>query len=165
MNAKFKIGIISICFGALMIVGCSKKDANNISNILTEKMSATIDGKAWDASVKKTVKNTQGFIITGTQVNSSLVSSIVAIQIFGTTTGTYNVVAVTNNCAATYTPDLTQPSNSFASSTGTVHLSEVNTSNKTISGTFSFECIDLSLKSVSITNGTFTALSYTESGK
>ena len=169
MNAKLKIGIVSICFGALMIVGCSKKDSNNISNILTAEMGATIDGKAWNATLRETVKSSIGFVITGTQAKlPPELSSTVIITINGTTKGTYSAELLTTSkkCAATYTPDIVNnPSYSFGSISGSVIITEINTTNKTISGTFSFDCTNLS-KSISITSGKFTGIGYTEvSGK
>jgi hypothetical protein len=156
MNTKIKISIASLCLGMLIVVGC-KKDSSSPS----VKMSAKIDNVAWNSTLRVTVKNDKGFVITGTQVSPSFVSSSLVIQIFGYSTGTYNVLALSNNCAADYSPN-TSISNSFLSVSGTVNLTEVNTSNKTISGTFSFICTNLS-QTFTITDGSFNGLIYTES--
>jgi hypothetical protein len=158
MNTIFKKSIFCLSLGILLTVGC-KKDGSNPS----PKMNATIDGKSWNSSVRVTVKNNDGFIITGTQVNTSFVTSTLVVKIFGFAPGTYNVIATSSNCAAIYTPNIQEASNSFASVTGTVSLTEVNTSNKTISGTYSFTCTNLSLQLTTIANGSFNDLIYTES--
>jgi hypothetical protein len=157
MNAKMKISITLMSLGLLMICGC-KKD----SDTLGTKYSADINNLAWNAGVRVTVKNDDGFIITGTQISSSLTSSTLVIKIFGFSEGVYNVVASGNNCAAVFTPNVSSPSDSYASVTGTVDLTEINTSEKTISGTFSFTCVNLSVDTKTITNGSFTGLRYTE---
>jgi hypothetical protein len=157
MKSPMKIGIILLSFGILMIYGC-KKDSTEPG----AKFSASIDSVAWNAGVRVTIKKEDGFYITGTQITSSLKSSSLVIKVFGFSTGTYNVVASDNNCAALYTPNLSTPSDSYASLTGTVNLTEVNTTAKTISGTFSFSCVNTALAVIPITNGSFTGLKYTE---
>jgi hypothetical protein len=59
MNTIFKKSIFCLSLGILLTVGC-KKDGSNPS----PKMNATIDGKSWNSSVRVTVKNNDGFIIT-----------------------------------------------------------------------------------------------------
>jgi hypothetical protein len=157
MGTNMKIGLITLGLALLMAAGCKKDD-----NALTTKMTATINGKSWVSTIRVTVKNDAGFIITATQVNSSLVTSELIIRINGFTSGTYNVIASSNNCLATYTPDVTNASKSYVSATGIVTVTDINTSDKTISGTFEFTCSNLSLEMVPITNGSFTGLKYTE---
>jgi hypothetical protein len=157
MNTKKKYIVIALSVGILMVTAC-KKD----SNLLPIKMSATIDGQAWNSSIQVTARNNTGFVITGTQVSTSLVTSTLLIRINGFTTGTYSVVAISNNCLATYTPNIDNATSSFFSATGTVNLTEVNASDKTISGTFEFNCFDSAPKLVTITKGSFTQLKYQE---
>jgi len=155
MKAKARIGLISLCLGLLMVVGCSK------DSILPVKMKATIDGASWTSTAQVTNKNSTGFIITGTSLLSGTTSTL-AITILGSTMGTYNVVATSNICAAVYTPNLTSTTNTYASTSGKVILTEVDASSKKISGTFQFTCRNTSLDEVSITSGEFTDLTYTE---
>jgi hypothetical protein len=157
MNTKMKVSLISLSMVILMVAGC-KKD----SNILTTKMSATIDGTKWNSTLRETLKKNTGFVITAQQVSTTLVTSMLVININGFTTDTYNVGLASNSCLATYTPNISTASDSYVSATGTVTLTEVNTTDKTISGTFTFTCGNVSLKTVSITDGSFTGMKYTE---
>ena len=154
---KLGFRIFVFCITVLMISAC-KKDSNN----LITKLSASINGETWNSAIRITVKNDAGFIITATRVNTSLVTSELAIRINGFSTGTYNVIATSNNCLATFTPNVSEATKSYVSATGTVVLTEVNTGDKTISGTFEFVCANLSLETITITNGSFEGLSYTE---
>lgn len=156
MGTTTKIGFITLGLALLMTAGC-KKD----SNILISKMTASINGDSWASTGQVTVKNDKGFVITGTQINNSLETSTLVLKINGFTTGTYNVISTTNSCLATYTPKVTDATDSYISVTGTITLTEVNTSDKTISGTFEFYCTNLSIQIAQITNGRFTGLKYT----
>jgi len=158
MNLKFCIA--SLCLSAMLVTGCSKDS----TSVLSTKMSATVDGVAWSATVPLAVKSSYGFVITGTQASLAGSTSTLVITLKGTTTGTYTLIATTNNCVATYTPSILAASDSYASLTsGTVNLTEINTTDKTITGTFSFpSCSNTALKSVAITNGKFTDLKYTD---
>jgi hypothetical protein len=158
MGTNLKISMVTLGMTIILVTGC-KKDSNNV---LVTKMKATIDGTEWNTTARATVKNDNGFIITGTHVSTTLVTSTLVINISGHTTGTYNVIGTSNNCLATYTPVVSNASESFISITGTVNLTEINTSDKTISGTFEFSCLNLE-QIVEITGGSFTDLSYTES--
>jgi len=155
-----KIGFLTLGLLALLATGCKKDDDDNV--ILT-KMTANIDGKAWTSTTRVTVKNNTGFVITAQQISTTLVTSSLVININGSTPGKYEVGLSGKGCLATYIPDVTNASDSFISATGSVELTEVNTSDKTISGTFSFKCAKLSLLAIDITNGTFTKMKYTDS--
>jgi hypothetical protein len=97
MNFKLNTCLVSLSLGLLLFVGC-KKDSTSP----TVKMAATIDGAAWNAGLRVTLKKSDGFYITGTQISSSLATSSIVIKIFGLAAGTYNVIATSNNCAAVY---------------------------------------------------------------
>lgn len=157
MGKKIQYKWFILSFAIILIASC-KKDGND----LITKLTATIDGKSWVSTLRVTAKNDNGFIITASNINTSLVTSELIIKINGANSGTYSVIAASNNCLATYTPDISQSSKSFVSATGSVTLTDVDTKNKTISGTFEFVCTNLSLETVQITNGSFSGLSYTE---
>jgi hypothetical protein len=163
MKINFKNSIASICLGILIITGCSKED-NPITNLLTAKMTATVKGESWSATTQTAAKTASTITIAGTQISTSLTSSIISITINGITADSYNVGVTGKICTATYTPNASSPSKSYLSSSGTVKISEINTSKKTISGTFSFTCIDgiLTSDSVVIKNGSFSGIGYTE---
>jgi len=157
MGKRIKIILVFVSMVMFFTIGC-KKD----SNILTTKMSATIDGKNWNSTTRVTVKNSTGFIITAQQVSTTLVTSSLVVRIGGFNTGTYNVIATNNTCLGTYTPNIETATESYISATGTVNLTEVNTGDKTISGTFEFTCANLSLQTVSVASGSFKDLKYQE---
>jgi len=158
MSKKLRIILVSVSVIIFFTAGC-KKD----SNVLATKMSATIDGKTWNSATRVTIKNSTGFTITAQQVSTTLVTSSLVIRIGGLNTGTYNVIASSNTCLGTYTPDVQTATESYISATGTVKLTEVNTGDKTISGTFEFTCANLSLQTIEIKSGSFDDLKYQES--
>lgn len=160
MNRRFKFSLVSLGIAMILFTGCKKDDDDNV--VLT-KMTANIDGKAWTSTTRVTVKNNTGFVITAQQISTTLVTSSLVININGSTPGKYEVGLSGNSCLATYMPNVSTASDSYISATGSVELTEVNTSDKTISGTFSFKCAKLSLLTVDITNGTFTKMKYTDS--
>lgn len=161
-----KVSIASFCLGVLMFVGCSKD--NNSPTILSASSSATIDGVTWSNPLLVppfAVKTSTGFTITMSSISSSTVTSTLIVQLFGTVTGTYDATIITtgNKCTAVYTPNILTPTDTYASTIGKVSVTEINTTNKTISGTFNFTCANTSLVTKTISNGKFTNVKYTES--
>lgn len=161
-----KVSIASFCLGVLMFVSCSKD--SNTPTLLSASSSATIDGVAWSNPLLVppfAVKTSTGFTITMSGISSNTVTSTLIVQLFGTTTGTYNVSLVSggNKCTAVYTPSLLTPTDTYASTVGKVSVTEINATNKTISGTFSFTCVNTGMISKKIENGKFTNAKYTES--
>jgi hypothetical protein len=159
MKTKFKLTIFSLSLAVLLTIGC-KKDSSGPST----KMAAKIDGKAWNTTFRETFKNNEGFVITGQQLNSSIITSSLVIRIKGFTKGTYDALIINSASTAVYTPNIQELTKSFTSISGTVEITEVNTNDKTISGTFNFTCTNLSvpLVTMSITDGSFNDLLYIE---
>lgn len=157
-----KITLLLLVSGIIFSMSC-KKDTK-ITDIINPgaSMKCNIGGASWSAVSRVTTKQGNKFIITGT---GSMGSDVLNVTIFGATTGTYNLT--------TTLPIQTQMSGTFTKSTstdslytayeGTATLSSVDTTNKKISGTFSFKAKNLShplLSNMIITSGTFTNLIY-----
>ncbi len=145
----------------LTMVSCSK---DSDGNPVVTKMSATIKDKSWSTATRVTVLTPTGFTITGT----SLTGESLVITTYGAAVGTYdldaNLGSLSGECLCVYTPSIMQQSNYYTSTDGTVKLTEVDTTNKTISGSFSFTVYNVTLGTIAIKNGTFSKLSYTEQG-
>jgi hypothetical protein len=156
-----RVGFLIMCAIVIMGVSC-KKDSSG--NIIVTKMSATIDGKAWDSAIRTTVlqATTNTFIITGT----SLTGEILEVTTYGTTQGTYelSVGSVSAKCLGTYKASISSgTSDIYISTSGTVVLTKVDKTAKKISGTFVFSLYCLNSKlTKTVTNGVFNDLSYTE---
>lgn len=153
---KFLAKLICIALFTVSLASCSKDGSSS-----STKMSALIDGKTWDSSIRVSLLQNGIFTITGT----SLTGEIIAITINGSTTGTYtlSVLPVSTQCAATYKASATASSSDiYASVSGKVVLTKVDLTSKLISGTFEFTMtLPSSLTSVkSITQGQFNDLSY-----
>jgi hypothetical protein len=167
-------------FKVLMLLGlvltttlfsCKKDDDENV---LTASMSATIndgtfadDGvtfnttasNAWTSLTRVTVMTNNVITIAGT----SLLGDAVDVTIYGTTEGTYNLgianQAIQCGCALLTTYNNARVT--FASTSGTVVLTKVDTNEKVISGTFSFVLYSGGVFKT-ITNGNFENLKYTK---
>lgn len=151
-NTKFLILIFVIAFS----FAC-KKDSK-ITDIINPSASlkCKVNGVDWTAQTRLTTMQSNKFIINGTVGTSG--SNILNITIFGANTGTY--ITVPTQFLATYTNDTGVGDSLYTSTEGTVTLSKVDTTNKRISGTFSFKAKNPQLLNKQITAGTFTDLAY-----
>ena len=156
--------IAALCLGILILGSCSK---DSTSFLPESKTKATIDGASWNSTTQVAYKNITGFIITATQISTtSLTTSTLVFTLVGSGTGDYDVLSTsTKHFVAIYTPNISEPTATFTSTKGTVSLTEIDTANKTISGTFNFTCASLALVPVlkTVSSGTFTKISYQES--
>jgi hypothetical protein len=147
----FKVTVISILI-AITLIGCTKDE------IFSASMKARIDNQEWIAAVRVTVMESGKLIITGTSAGGS----VIIITVNGTDEGTYSLSAIplSTGFGALYktTPSMSDD-DAYISTSGQVVLTEVDTSGKRVSGTFSFN-VSRSSETISITNGTFTDLMY-----
>jgi hypothetical protein len=155
-----KTGLLIICTIVVLGVSCKKDSSGDVNN----KMSATIDNKAWNSAIRTTVlqSNSNSFFITAT----SLTGEILEITINGTAVGTYelSVLPVRTQCLGTYKASISTGTNDiYASTTGTVVLTKVDKVAKVISGTFTFKlyCISSTVPKT-VSSGVFNDLSYIE---
>lgn len=149
------INLLLIIAVAFIFSNCDKDEINNAS------MAAQVDGSGWSALTRVTVLKNNKFIITGTSASGTVIN----ITIFGITTGTYKLTldSLTVQFSGLYQPSATSPAeDNYISKSGTVVISEINTSDKKISGTFEFAAKKLSGEEKSITNGEFNYLKYSE---
>ncbi len=149
-----KILFIAVLFA--VISSCSKDD----DSVLTTKMSATIDNTEWSSITRVTVLTDKGFVITGTSLDGKSLS----ITLLGSTEGTYELSLNSVQFGAIYKESAsTSTDDAYVAISGEVVLTNVNTSSKEISGTFSFVLKkSLTGSSISVTEGAFTNLKYTE---
>lgn len=147
--------IIAVVTILLVLISCTKDD-NGI--LVLPTMSALIDGEQWVSITRVTVLENDKFIITGT----STTGQTLVITIFGTSEGLYELNMTSIKTGAVYkeTPG-TSAEDAYASITGEVNLTDVDTSKKRISGTFQFLVTRNLLNSFNITDGEFTNLFYT----
>lgn len=138
---------------SITILGSCSSDA--LDDYLGD-MSATIDGTKWSTITRVTVQKEDNFIITGTSSSGE----VLIITILGTDEGSYDVPL---KCDAAYKESASVDLEDAAVATsGSVILSEVNTSDKKISGTFSFNILKDG-NTMDISSGVFNDLSYTVS--
>ncbi len=149
-----KILFIAVLF--VVVSSCSKDD----DSALPTKMSATIDNAEWSSITRVTVLTDKGFVITGTSLNGKSLS----ITILGSTEGTYELSLNSVQFGAVYKESVSSSTeDAYAAISGEVVVTNVDTSSKEISGTFSFVLKkSLAGESISVTEGTFTNLKYTE---
>lgn len=145
----------------LLFSQCEKAE-----DIVPYKMTAEVNGEEWKTRVAAAEIKDGFFIIVGTATNGT----IIEVTIKGTTPGTYELTASLEDpkaqCLGLYKESISSETNDiYTSVEGTVVLSEVNTPAKQITGTFSFPQLikgDLSLETMSITNGVFDKVKYVE---
>lgn len=147
------IGII-----VLLTTGCKKDDDGNP---IIASMSAKVDGNQWQTAPlqRAAVFSDDKLTITG----KSLTGEIIILYLSGTTTGKYILGPMEENKSyASYKPEATIDVNAYISVTGEVEITEINESNKVVSGTFSFNALKpTDLSTVNITEGKFEDVSYT----
>lgn len=148
-----KIILLAIVITGLL--SCSKDDGQ-----INTKMSALIDNVTWNSITRITVLRDGKFNIVGTSIDGKIID----ISVFGNTPGTYSISASEVKFAGLYKESASASTDDiFVATSGEVVLTEVNTSAKEISGTFNMVLRrSLTGATVSISNGTFTKLKYTE---
>jgi uncharacterized protein DUF6252 len=159
----------TLILSTIFIMCLSFYSCEEASDILPiGKMEASIDGTAWKAITRVALLESENFNLTGTSTDGDIIS----IVILGSTTGTYELEVgmsgVDAKVAGFYKPAAAvSESDNYVITKATVVLSEVNTSDKKISGTFVLEVSKLegttSLATIQITNGIFEDMKYTGS--
>lgn len=156
---KMKKLFVLLAFVAVIASSCSKDgDGTPVLINPNAKLSCSLDGSPWTAITRVTT-NTQGtFVVNG----SALQSDALNITIIGETTGTYTLGTGQYNFSASYSPVASNTDSLYTAINGTVELTDVDTQNRKISGTFSFNAVNVKdiSKTISVTNGVFTSLSY-----
>ncbi len=161
---------ISIIIITVTFTSSCKKD-ETVQDVLlsSASMSAKVNDTAWTAVTRVTrhFAANNKFVITGTSSDGQ----VIVITVMGDATGTYTsstaIDSLSAQVGAVWQPDASSPTtDNFVSQSGTVTLSTVDTQNLKVSGTFSFELINVGTSATkSITEGKFSDLSYSESSK
>lgn len=138
------------------LMNCSDEVLDNLD---LPEMNAKVDGTEWKTSIRASRLENDKFIVTGT----SIAGEILAITIFGSSEGIYELSLTQAKCAALLKESVNSTTeDAYASVTGKVTLTDVNTSTKKISGTFEFVLLrSLSGETVHVTEGVFKNLTYT----
>lgn len=154
--------LILIVFVALALVQCKKDSIDEIYNP-TASMKAKIGSTQWEAVTRLVTQQSGKFIITGTGTITG--NDVIAITVLGEATGTYNLNPAQGQTqfTANYTPKAGMSADSiYQAYEGVTTITEVDATNKRISGTFSFKMrmVTNINDEVDVTEGTFTSLSY-----
>lgn len=160
-NMKKIVYVVMLSLLTISFNSCDKDDSVNdiLSSVIKSSMTCEIDGASWSSVTRITKLKSGAFIIAGT----SITGQVLTVTINGDTEGDYELSLLSQSCLATYTLDASNLSETSVSKSGSVSLTDVDTVNKTISGTFNFVLIDSSLiLNTTITDGTFSELTYTE---
>jgi hypothetical protein len=141
----------------LLFSGCSLEE---ILDEIAPDMTAKIDGLEWKASFPYSALDDDKFIVTGVSLSGESIS----ITINSTASGNYELSLMSAECAAIYKKTTSSSlDDAYLAISGNVTLTEVNTEQKTISGTFSFSVKrGLTEPVINITEGKFEYLSYSD---
>ena len=153
---------LSLALIAFVMLGCSKdddgnNDGNNNNNPPASGLTAKIDGAAWTSSLNiVTIKDGMTSIVGSTAKGTTL-----TINIVSDSTGTYQL-----DDSSVHTAMLVDGSGTYTSAGdslagGEVVISDIDTTDSTITGTFYFDLYDFSGGKKSVTEGTFTNLKFT----
>ena len=164
MYTKNKMKIfLSIAMIAFIMIGCSKDDDNdddnNNNNPPTAGFSAKIDGTAW-TSTGSTATMEDGWT---TITSFSAKSTSITLSIHAVSAGTYALGQTSQHAAILIDDSGTYSSNADALGSGEIVISDVNTSDSLISGTFHFEAFDIYQGGTkkTITEGSFSKVKFT----
>jgi len=163
MNIK---GLLFVCALLSAAVFSCKKDSDDEVKASMGAKIYTVnlenDTINWSAVTRVTVLKNNIFTISGTSLNADLSNDVLAITVNGVTAGTYTLdpLSLKAQCGCAYTTKFNGASAIFASTTGNVVITKVDTGNKLISGTFEFSVLSGDVTK-NITKGTFENLKYT----
>ena len=152
---------LSLALIAFVMIGCSKDDDgnndDNNNNPPASGLTAKIDGTAWTSSMNiVTIKDGMTSI-----VGSSAKSTTLTINIVSESTGTYQLDDSSVHSAMLVDDSGTYTSGGDSLAGGEVIISDINTTDSTITGTYHFDLYALfSGGKKSVTEGTFTNLKF-----
>ena len=147
----------------ITIFSCKKEDAEEIAPLVTTaSMTATVNDTAWSSitRITKHYPSTNLIVITGTDTDGKAI----VITIKGDTKGTYSSSTSIDSLSAKVGCVWKPNSSEYVSNKGTVELTEVNTTENRISGTFNFDVVNTSelTDAFTIASGKFSNLKYSE---
>jgi len=162
MNIK---GLLFVCALLSAAMFSCKKDSDDVEASMGAKIytvNLENDTINWSAVTRVTVLKNEIFTITGTSLNADLSNDVLAITVNGINPDTYtlNPLGLETECGCVYTTKFNGSTAAFVSTAGTVVLTNVDTKNKRISGTYEFSVLSGDVTKT-ITKGTFENLKYT----
>lgn len=159
MPKKSNISLLFILFVVPIIFSSCTKDDDPITDLA--KMTASIDGSDWNGSVTKATISNNTLILSGISVSGSSIT----ITIYdGFEEGTYPLTQTTFGVAVyqEVTGGEGFTTNAGPDAGGQITITEIDKTNKTISGYFSFDVKEQSSQEVkSITDGSIDKIGYT----
>lgn len=163
---------ISLIFSSILLItvifSACKKDETVENTILSQaSMSAKVNDTSWTAITRVTrhFAANNKFVISGTSSDGQVIVITILADAVGTYTSSTSIDSLSAQVGAVWQPDASSPTtDNYVSQSGTVTLSTVDTQNRKVSGTFSFDLINVSNNQTkTITEGKFSELSYSES--
>jgi len=137
---------------------CKNDDDDDNDDNPPPSMDALIDLTEWSSVQREGLLTGGVFIITG----MSEQGDIIEVVFMGDTVGTYKMDTIHTDFTGAYKPDSNATGlDTYVSSSGIGEINKINSSERKISGTFSFIAAKDSLTK-EITNGTFVNIEYTE---
>jgi len=130
MKKNRYLNLVAILLLSILFSRCEKAQ-----DLISAKMEAKIDGVEWKSITRATNLVNNYFLIVGT----SSAGEIIEITILGNSEGTYNLDLSNFEFSAIYKPNISSTTENYVASSGTIELSELDTDNKKISGTFQFD--------------------------
>lgn len=140
----------------VLLISACQKDSNPAS------MKATIDGTSWSSvtRVTKHIASTKMFTIVGTSASGDVIDITIRGDEVGNYSSSTSIDSASAQVGGIYKPDASAATTDFfVSTSGSVSITEIDESEQTISGTFSFTMSKLT-ETKSITNGEFKNLKY-----
>ncbi len=160
---KKQIILLAIATISIAFFSCTKDEVQDAAaSVTTASMSATVNDTTWTTITRVTKKfhTPESFVITGTSTDQK----VMVITIRGIEKGIYTTSLQLEDPSAQVGGAWRANSTNYFSNAGTVELTKLDTTNKKISGTFSFDLISQTdLVGFKVKNGKFDNLSYTES--
>ncbi|MFH2096914.1 MAG: DUF6252 family protein [Bacteroidota bacterium] len=165
MKKYFVFFAMITVLAASLLTSCKKDDDDDNPLLSTASMTCQVDGNSWAAVTRVTRHSltTQTYTITGTDASGAVIVITIRGEAVGTYSSSTSIDSLNAQVGAVYQPDASSPAtDNYFSKSGTVTISSLDETNKKVSGTFSFS-LTKSGTAMSITNGKFTDLSYSES--
>lgn len=103
-------------------------------------MTCKINGVLWIALTRITTHTAGNFIINGI----TFIGDALNISTLGDTIGTYTLGTLSYHSTASYGPKASNPDSLYTAINGTVEITDVDLTNKRVSGTFHFNCVNVS---------------------
>ncbi len=152
-----KLLLVFILIASTTIISSCKKDSNG--NVVIATMSAKINLADWSSIVRTATITGNTLSVNGSSLGGEIIQLTVTPDNNATlaTNVTYNI-SITSFYKKSINASI---EDAYFAVSGTVKLTQLDLTNKLISGTFSFSASSTNFGLAAITNGEFTNLSFT----